>query len=460
MLRQAHFTRMHSGGCAAGVIDADTTHPKQIYAHNAIPGEEAEVEILRRQRGFRMGVVHRLLKTSPDRVTPFCPHAQVCGGCNWQHISYPKQLYWKREILVNALSKYNIITPPVPEVVPSPLLQGYRNKSEYAFAAGEMPLFGFHPKEDSATVFPCETCFLQAPHVHPIAQKLFDMAMELHIPLYHYPTRTGLLKTLQIRTSTLGDTIAIVGFWDDPAIREQAYLIHSLLSTAFQKIPQVHGWFYFMAKPKEKRCAFYPHYIHFGGAETLMETLSNSKYRVSPASFFQPNPLQAQAICRQVVQYAQLSGVETIYDLYTGVGTLAFQMASGAKWVMGIEGNPAAVLDAQHNAIINHIDNVQFLTGDVLETFTPEFIDNHPKAHLIILDPPRSGTLTEIKKTILYAAPQKIIYVSCNPVSLAWDLKQLCEGGYCVTAIQPFDMFPHTQGGEVVCLLEDSKTVR
>ncbi|MCL2726835.1 MAG: hypothetical protein FWD56_00455, partial [Bacteroidales bacterium] len=156
MLRHAHFTHMHSGGRAAGIADAESQAPKQIYADNAIPGEEAEIEILRRQRGFRQGVVHNVLKPSPDRITPFCPHARICGGCNWQHINYSAQLHWKRQILTDALVKYDIQTPPIPQVIPSPLQQAYRNKSEYAISTFPEPVFGFHPKDEPWRVFACE----------------------------------------------------------------------------------------------------------------------------------------------------------------------------------------------------------------------------------------------------------------------------------------------------------------
>ena len=396
MLRQAHFTHIHSGGRAAGTAETDTG-AKTIYADNAIPGEEAEVEIMRRQRGFRQAVVRRLLKASPDRITPFCPHASICGGCNWQHMAYPAQRYWKRQILIDALAKYEIETPPVPDVAPSPLQQGYRNKSEYAFASQPEPIFGFHPKEEAHKIFECDTCFLQPPRVHLMAKKVFELTKGLP------------LQYLQIRTTTLGDTCCIFGF------AAQQYVV---------------------------------------GSARLTEKIDSIAFEYGPFSFFQPNPLQAVALYRQIKRYAGLSGSETVYDLYTGIGSIACYIADGAKEVIGIEGNPAAVLDAKENAKINGMAHVRFIAGDILETFTSDFVDRNPKADLIILDPPRSGTLIEIKKAILYAAPQKIIYVSCNPVSLAWDLKQLCAGGYRVTALQPFDMFPHTHHVETVCLLE------
>jgi len=447
------FTHMHSGGRAAGVIHADTPTPKQVYADNAIPEEEAEVEMLRRQRGFRQAVVHHLLKPSPDRVAPFCPHAGICGGCNWQHLAYPAQLYWKRQILIDALVKYGIDTPPVPDVVPSPLLQGYRNKSEYAFSSVPEPVFGFHPKEDRSRVFACKTCFLQPQHVHPIVQHVFRLAKELRLPFYRYADRTGLLQSLQVRTTTLGDTFCIVGFsGHDPSAAMQD-AVHLFLDRLSQEISIVNGWSYHISDPKQESSSFYPDFIHFNGASFIREKIESLSYRFSPHSFFQPNPLQAAALYRQVKNYAGLNGSETVYDLYTGIGSIACYIANGAKEVIGIEGNPAAVRDAVENAKLNGISNARFITGDILETFKPDFIDLHPQADLVILDPPRSGTLTEIKKAMLYASPSKIIYVSCNPVSLAWDLKQLCVGGYRVTAIQPFDMFPHTHHVETVCLL-------
>ena len=420
MLRHTLFTHMHSGGRAAGVINGDEAVPKYLYADGAIPEEEAEVKVLRRTLGFRQGVVHQLLKPSPNRVTPFCSHAEICGGCNWQHLSYSAQLYWKREILVHALFKYGIVSPPVPEVVPSPLLQGYRNKSEYAFSSEPELIFGFHPRDNKRTVFACDHCFLQPPHVHQIAKII---------------SQKGTFRSLQIRTTTLGDTFCILGISQPD---------HTLFDQLKQEIPIVNGWYYSIEND----------FIHFGGATHLEEKMDDLRFRYSPNSFYQPNPLQAIAIYRKIKEYAQPSGMETVYDLYTGIGTIACCIAPEVKQVIGIEGNRTAILDAQQNAIRNNIHNTHFIAGDILQTFTPDFINRRPKPHLIVLDPPRSGTLTEIKKAIIHAAPQKIIYVSCNPVSLAWDLKQLCAGGYRITAIQPFDMFPHTHHVETVCLLE------
>jgi len=424
---------MHSGGRAAGIADAASQAPKQIYADNAIPGEDAEVEILRRQRGFRQAVVHNVLKPSPDRVAPFCPHAHICGGCNWQHINYPAQLHWKRQILTEALVKYDIETPPIPQVIPSPLFHGYRNKSEYAFSFQPDPAFGFHPKDQPGSVFACETCSLQAPHVHHIAHKVFTSAIEMQVEM---------LKALQIRTTTLGDTFCIIILSTAPVEKS----IHHFFTHLQQEIPQINGWF----------CMYESHFVHLGGNRKLQEKIDDIHFAYSPQSFFQPNPLQAAALYRQVADYAGLTGHETVYDLYTGIGSIACYVAAEAKQVIGIEGNRTAIEDAVENAKNNGLSNTRFLTGDILETYTPAFIDQHPKADAIILDPPRSGTLIEIEKAILYAAPSKIIYVSCNPVSLAWNLKQLCAGGYRVTAIQPFDMFPHTHHVETVCLLERS----
>lgn len=502
MLKRARFTHFHSAGRAAGIAETiphpsfstnaespdfqtpspstEVPSPKQIYADNAIPGEVALVALSRRQRGFRLAVVDRLLTPSPDRVSPFCPHAEVCGGCNWQHLAYPAQLHWKRDTLVNALAKYGIETPQVPEVVPSPLLQGYRNKSEYAFSTGKVPRFGFHPKEDPAQIFACESCFLQPPHVHLLAQQVFNIAQTEE---YH-PADT--LRSLQIRTTTMGETFCMLCFYTDAPPSKATQSIIRFLTHLQQAIPQVSGWFYTIAKCTETSRPFYPNFIHFGGTTHLEERIDDMHFRYSPQAFFQPNPLQATALYRYIARHAQLTGAETVYDLYTGVGTIACTLARHAKQVIGIEGNPSAIHDARLNATLNNLHNTHFITGDILETFTPSFVDSHPKAHLIILDPPRSGTLTEIKKALLYASPHRIIYVSCNPVSLAWDLKQLCGGvggnnnnngcsndnsnnsggdnngngnngngnGYRVTALQPFDMFPHTHHVETVCVLE------
>ncbi len=431
ILNNIQLYGIHSSGRTVG-----STGTGRIYVDGGMPGETVDLETDRRQRGFRYGKILNISAPSPHRIVPFCKHAGICGGCLWQYYSYESQLQWKREILVNALQKYEIVTPDVPLVIPSPLLRAYRNKSEYTFAAPDE--LGFHALEQRESIFPVEECFLQPEIVQKTAMLIKKAALDQGLPFYDYFTREGILRSLQLRTTTSGQLLVwLICNIDDCRIL-------SFLEYLRQLLPNVDAWCYSIDRGEP---------VYVTGEQYLSEDSENLIFKYSASAFYQPNPLQARSLFRMVCDYASLKGDELVYDLYTGVGTLACHVARKAHRVIGVEGNASAIANAQLNAKLNNLNNTHFLVGDILHTFKDDFITAYGRPDLIILDPPRSGTLIEIKKTILRSASPKIIYVSCNPVSLAFDLKQLCEG-YHVVAIQPFDMFPHTHHVETVVLLE------
>ncbi|HPS24238.1 MAG TPA: 23S rRNA (uracil(1939)-C(5))-methyltransferase RlmD [Bacteroidales bacterium] len=436
---------MHPGGRAFS--------PDKVYVSGGIPGEEVEI-VKERRKGFRCGRVTKVLAPSPYRTLPFCPHAEECGGCPWQHISYEGQLLWKKEILLGALRKYEIPLPPggVPDVLPSPLIKGYRNKAEYTFEAGtpgmQEHIVGFHSTEDRNNVFDCRECSLLPENMHKLALQVKKIALEHNIPFYQYAGRTGLLRNVLLRCTTEGDLCVVPGF-----SRRETGIIEPFMKALGASCPGVTSWYY---------CADQVFY-YFSGDTYLHETSLGFEFFISPAAFYQPNPRQANRLYGTVLEMANkalatdrnsIPPAAPIFDLYTGIGTIACMLAGMDKDrpVTGIEGNATAVGDAVKNASRNGLRNVYFITGDILETYTAGFVAGYSQPALVVLDPPRSGTLTEIKKAIIASQTQYIIYVSCNPVSLAWDLKQLCEGGYAVKEIRPLDMFPHTQHVETVVL--------
>lgn len=447
---RVNLTQMHSSGRAFG--------PDKYYVTGGIPGEEVEIT-KERGKGFRCGHVTQVLSPSPLRTAPFCLHAELCGGCPWQHITYEGQLRYKREILEAALLKYQISLPPegIPEVTPSPLQTGYRNKTEYTFSA-EGSRMGFHPIDKPYEVFDCRTCFLQPPVAHQTALQIKELAINHSIPFYNYSQRSGLLRNLLLRHSSNG-LCAVCGFTSHANDTIKPFM------EALQKAcPQVTSWYYSVWEGRPDQKFYDPEFFYCGGTEYLEETVTLAdksgkdirlNFRVSPQAFYQPNPLQAVNLYQYIAsQMAPSDGL--VYDLYTGIGTIVSVLAAGHPdndGFVAIEGNAKAIADARFNATLNGLSQIVFLTGDILQTFTPAFTVRYPQPSLIVLDPPRSGTLTEIKKAIIAAQPQQIIYVSCNPVSLAWDLKQLCEGGYRIDTIRPFDMFPQTQHVETVVSL-------
>jgi 23S rRNA (uracil1939-C5)-methyltransferase len=446
------LTEMHSGGRTISKIGNHN-----IYTHFGIPGEKADIEVKKHQKNGRyiIGSILNINKKSPDRVQPFCKHFGQCGGCNWQHINYEAQLKLKQEILVKALSKYGINTPPISLPIPSPLKTFYRNKLEYKFSGYSLNnkdnntdtnILGFHPFNHPEQLVDIEECFLNSALINVICEDIRKFSYENNYAYYNFKNKSGLLTNIIFRSTLKKQLMIIVGFAMNNPDAINKFL--SFLRSRFQEISSL---FYFVVNDQNTKESNF-NAIHFSGENLMNEYIEEFKFQISPFSFFQPNPFQAINIYRTIKEYAQLKGTEIVYDLYTGIGTIAIYLSKQAYKITGIEGALSSIEDARKNAAINNIKNTTFIKGDILETFTFEFVGKHGKPDLIILDPPRSGTLVEIKKTILLAEPAKIIYVSCNPVSLAWDLKQLVEK-YDVAGIQPFDMFPHTNHLETLVLL-------
>jgi 23S rRNA (uracil1939-C5)-methyltransferase len=447
------LTEVHSGGRAIGYIGE-----KRVFVNSGVPGDVVDVVLNRKERGFRLGDISEIKEPSLHRIKPICKHFGICGGCNWQHIAYKKQLELKRNILVNALKKYDIRFPELPETVSSENTEFYRNKVDYAFSVvglnskdnsiNLVPVLGFHPVNRPDKVLDIEECFLQKEPSRSIYQNVKEYATEHNFPFYNFEAKSGSLRSLVIRTSTTGEVMVIVGFTDDEPLTREKLLNHLLL-----KVPEITSLHYTVLSDPS-RGYMDGDIICYGNTKPYMiEKSGKLVFRISPKSFYQPNPQQANVIFNKIVEFADFRGTELVYDLYTGVGTIACSISKYVNKVIGIEGSVDAINDAKENAILNKLTNLEFLTGDILETFTPEFVNSHGKPDVVILDPPRSGTLIEIKKTIISSGPEKIIYLSCNPVSLAWDLKQLTEK-YKVIRIQPFDMFPHTHHVETLVLLE------
>jgi len=446
-LKDVELTHFHSGGRACS--------REKIYVSGGIPGERVEI-VSQRGKGFRSGTAVNILRASSDRTAPFCVHAGICGGCPWQHLRYDAQLRWKRDILKRALDKYGILLPPegLPDTEPSPLQKGYRNRVEYTFEAGKdgkKNIMGFHKPGDPASVFDCKECFLLPSGMHGIALEIKETALENKIPFYRFEDRAGLLRNLTIRCTTTGDLAVIAGF-----TRYDPDIIIPFFEVLESRFPKVTSWAYTVWDTYSTERYYDPEFYHHKGKAYLEERSAQLRFIYSLSSFYQPNPFQATRIFDHILKQAEnfITGKYPVYDLYTGVGTIALTLARKFKnsCITGIEGNHFAVKDAINNASINKSTRAAFIEGDILRTFTPSFIALNGNPSLIVLDPPRSGTLTEIKKTILNAHPSGIIYLSCNPVSLAWDLKQLTKNGYRLTDIRPYDMFPHTHHVETLAV--------
>ncbi len=453
LIENVPLVDIHSAGKAVGSINN-----KNIYVSFGIPGETVDLRLDRRVRGFYAGNIEHISKPSPSRVLPFCKHFGTCGGCDWQHIEYDQQLHLKKQILLNALQKYKIQIPVVNDVIPSEQKQYYRNKVEYAFASQDRlsepsnyeNILGFHPLDGRKQVIEIQECWLQRQPSRIICEAIHKIAFKHSLSFYHYFNKTGFLRSLIIRTSSADEVLIIIGFcYDDPEKR------NALLTAIQLAVPEITSLMYTVLTSPEKGYADGDINL-FYGTGYLHEQMGTIRYRISPRTFYQPNAMQAYQIYQKILAFASFKRQELVYDLYSGAGTIACFVAAQVEKVIGIEGSEDAVKDAIYNAESNGLTNAHFIYGDVLQTFTSEFIAKCGKPHTIILDPPRSGTLIEIKKTIIQSSPDKIIYLSCNPVSLAFDLTMLTTH-YKIVEIQPFDMFPHTHHLETLVLMEKNE---
>jgi len=444
---------IHSSGRSRG-IDGH----KNIYLDWGIPGETVTYTLERRKQGFQAGKTVTILEASPYRKIPFCAHYSTCGGCPWQHIGYSHQLELKQQILTNAFEKYGITHPSLPPVMASPETLYYRHRMEYSFSSSALrenhekgprkPGLGFHPAGEPGKVNAIHTCYLQADPCRDICNFTENMAREEGMDFYDHERKEGFLRSISLRVNSIGQVMIVVGLAHDNPHQREVLLYR--IKKAFPQIVSLNYTIHLSADHSQLQGNIIP----FGGTVPyLEETIAGIRFRMHASSFFQPNVRQAENIFIMARDWADLKGNEKVYDLYTGVGTLALFLSGHAGHVTGIEGSPYAIADATENARLNNIHNAEFLCGDILGTFKTAFVDKHGKPDLIVLDPPRSGTLIEIKKTINASGAKNVLYLSCNPVSLAFDLKQLSEA-YTIRRIQPFDMLPHTHHLETLVLLE------
>jgi 23S rRNA (uracil1939-C5)-methyltransferase len=433
-----------------------------VFVKGAVPGDVTDLQVFRKKGRYMEARVVKYHSYSDQRTEPFCDHFGVCGGCKWQHLPYEKQLFYKQQQVEDAFR--HIAGVEIPEAMPilgsNPSVE-YRNKMEFTFsrhrwlldheAKSEAPpehtnALGLHVPGRFDKVVDIEKCFLQGDPSNPIRNFLRALALEKGASFYDHRTNEGLLRNLIIRTSTLGEVMVILSFqFDEPVVYE-------MLDEIKNKFPDLTSLMYTI-NPKKNETLFDQDIIVWSGRDHIFEELEDLKFKIGPKSFFQTNSKQALELYRLTREFAGLSGDEIVYDLYTGTGTIANFVAPKAGKVVGIESVPEAIEDAMINSEINSISNTSFFAGDMKDIFTASFIKEHGKPDVIITDPPRAGMHTKVVEQILKIAPERIVYVSCNPATQARDVELLGEA-YEVKKIQPVDMFPHTHHVENIALLE------
>jgi len=453
-----------SGVAAEGKAIA-RVNEQVVFVPYVAPGDVVDIQLTRKKNSYAEGKAVFFHQYSSLRTQPFCRHFGLCGGCKWQHLDYQAQLMYKQQQVTDNLSRIGKLT--VEETLPilgSQQTQHYRNKLEFTFsnkkwltedevrspeAFGNMNGLGFHIPGRFDKVLDIDTCYLQ----HDISNRI-RLAMKDYClghegyPFFDLRVQTGLMRNLIIRTSaTTGEVMLIVIFFQEDRERREALLEH--IAGAFPEITSL----LYVINGKCNDTITDQQVIVFRGNDHIIEEMEGLRFKIGAKSFYQTNSMQAYELYKIVRNFAELQGDELVYDLYTGTGTIANFVSRQAGKVIGIEYVPEAIEDAKTNASLNGIDNTLFFAGDMKNILTADFIRQHGRPDVIITDPPRAGMHDDVVNVILLAEPQRIVYVSCNPATQARDL-ELLDGKYRVTAVQPVDMFPHTQHVENVVLLE------
>ena len=470
LLENVTITAVAAEGKALARIDDQV-----VFVPYCVPGDIVDLQVTRKKHSFMEARVVRVVQPSPQRCEAICQHYGTCGGCKWQILPYQEQLRWKQQQVEDNLTRIaKVELPEISPILGSDEIYHYRNKLEFTFADHQWltteqmkagvpftPGLGFHIPNCFDKVLQIDSCYLMDDLNNTIRNSIYQYAVDHQLTFYNEHTHQGQLRNLIIRNNHKDEWMVIVVFGEEPIMDLMAY-IHS-------QFPQVVSLMYCVNTKMNDTISDLPIETYFG-QDHIVEQMEDLHFKVSPKSFYQTNTQQALRLYQVARDFAFLgiskdsdtmekhtdsdsTDKPVIYDLYTGTGTIAQFVARYAKKVVGIEYVSDAIEDAKINAAFNGIDNTEFYAGDMKDILTDEFIREHGHPDIIITDPPRAGMHEDVIHVILQAAPERIVYVSCNPATQARDLS-LLDTLYRVTAVQPVDMFPHTQHVENVVLLE------
>ena len=443
-----------------------------VFVPWCVPGDVCDVQLRRKKHSFAEGEVVRFIEYSKVRATPFCQHFGVCGGCKWQNLPYEEQLRFKQQQVYDQLTRIGkVALPEFRPILGSVKTQEYRNKLDFGCAnkryltreeiesltnggqmegAKDVPAIGFHITGAFDKILPIEKCWLMDDLQNQIRNEIRDYAIKEGLSFFDLRQQSGLLRDVIFRNSASGELMVIIQFhYDETGGEQQA---KALLQHIADQFPQITSLMY-LDNQKCNDTIGDQDILTFKGPDHIFELMEDLRFKVGPKSFYQTNTEQAYHLYSVARNFAGLTGEELVYDLYTGTGTIANFVAKKARKVIGIEYVPEAIEDAKINSEINCITNTLFFAGDMKDILNDEFIATYGRPDVIITDPPRAGMHPDVVKTILKAAPRRIVYVSCNPATQARDLQVLDEA-YSVVEVQPVDMFPHTPHVENVVLLE------
>ena len=452
---------------------------KVLFVSGTMPGDVVDVQVNKVRKGYMEGYVVKMVTPSPDRIPPFCRHFGVCGGCSWQFLPYPQQLAFKRQQVEDQLLRIGHLS--LPEVRPtlgSEQITEYRNKLEFTFSrrrwvlTGEDPEaltdeqrlgLGFHVAGFFDKVLDIQHCHLQAEPSNAIRLFIKQYAIEHGLTFFDLREQKGFLRNLTVRTTSTGEVMLLVAFGPEALEKGTKKRMNALLDAVSARFPEITS-LYYAVNPKcndalgDLPCTLY------AGAEAIYEQMEELRFKIGPKSFYQTNSAQAYrlySVVRDRVREACLQMYNNgatdackpvIYDLYTGTGTIALFLSALAEKVIGIEYVPEAIEDAKVNAAENGVTNAEFVAGDMKDILTADFIAAHGRPDIVVLDPPRAGIHPDVAQVLLEAAPQHMVYVSCNPATQARDLAVFAPD-YEIDFVQPVDMFPHTTHVENVVSL-------
>lgn len=448
---------------AKGVSVAKAPDGKVIFIPNVVPGDVVDVQTFKKRKAYYEGKAVKFHELSQHRVDPICEHFGVCGGCKWQNMKYSQQLFFKQNEVKNHLQRIGKIElPEFEDILGSEKQFFYRNKMEFSFSnsrwltekeigstedLGNRNALGFHIPKMWDKILDITKCHLQEDPSNPIRNEIRDFANENNLAFFNPREQSGLLRTFMIRTASTGEIMVLIQFFEDDKAKRELILDH-----LYEKFPQITSLQY-VVNSKQNDTIYDQDIKLYKGRDYILEEMEGLKFSINAKSFYQTNSDQAYELYKITRDFAGLSGNETVYDLYTGTGTIAQFVSKKAKKVIGVESVPEAILDAKANAERNNITNCEFFVGDMKVVFNEAFIAQHGKPDVIITDPPRDGMHKDVVEQILKIAPQKVVYVSCNSATQARDLA-LMDEKYKVTRVRPVDMFPQTHHVENVVLLE------
>ena len=437
-----------------------------VFVPYAVPGDVVDLQVRRKKHSYAEAEIIRFHRRSPERVQPFCPHFGVCGGCKWQCLPYEKQLHYKQQQVTDHLQRIaKVELPEISPILGSVRQTHYRNKLEFGFSDkrwlteeevrsgvefDNMNALGFHIPGAFDKILDIKTCSLMDSLNDRIRNGIRDYALSHGLSFFNLRSATGLLRNLMLRTSSTGEVMLLIQF----SIRnaEEETQARELLDHVHSSFPEITSLLWVNNLKCNDTIGDLPVHTHHG-TPFIIEEMEGLRFKVGPKSFYQTNTEQAYELYKVARNFAELKPTDLVYDLYTGTGTIASFVARSAQQVIGIEYVPEAIEDAKENARFNGLDNTLFFAGDMKDILTAEFVGKYGRPDVIITDPPRAGMHTDVIKTILLAAPRRIVYVSCNSATQARDLA-LLDADYRVTAVQPVDMFPQTHHVENVVRLD------